>query len=234
MKTDVWKAAVAGVALFILGVAAGAATIDMLDDEAAPSITGAETVTSVETRTTTAVETRTVRRATVDPLPAGWSRCTNAERRFRRYSIGYPGGWYTSHLTPEQACEYFDPEPFEILAGTEFPPTALFVTVALEPVDRYVDQLTDPMFFDTIRREDTTVGGRPAVLVETVATGEGESEPGERRYGYVVDIGCANNECVKSGRVFVVLATGLPDDERYEEFKAVADEAVKTAQFLGR
>jgi hypothetical protein len=230
MRPALWKAALAGLVLFILGVAAGAATIDMLDEEAAPTVTGGVTVTTVET--TTAVETRTVRRATMDALPAGWSRCTNAERRFRGYSIGYPGGWYTTHLTPEQACEYFDPEPFEILEGTEFPPTALFVTVTLEPLDTYVDQLTDPMFFDTIRREDTTVDGRPAVLVETVATGEGESEPGERRYGYVVDISCINNQCVKSGRVFVALATGLPGDGRYEDFKAVADEAVRTVMFF--
>jgi hypothetical protein len=232
MKTEVWKAAVAGLALFILGVTAGAATIDMLEEEAVPTMTGEDTVTTVETRTTTAVETGTVRRTPMDDLPAGWSRCTNAERRFRGYSVGYPGGWYTTHLTPEQACEYFDPEPFEILEGTEFPPTALFVTVTLEPVDTYVDQLTDPMFFNTIRREDTTVGGQPAVLVETVATGEGESEPGERRYGYVIDISCINDECVKSGRVFVALTTGLPGDERYDEFKSVTDEAVKTVRFV--
>jgi hypothetical protein len=230
MRPALWKAAIAGLVLFVLGVAAGAATMDMLDDEAAPPVRGGVTVTTVET--TTEVETRTVRRAALDALPPGWSRCTNAERRFRGYSIGYPGGWYTTHLTPEQACEYFDPEPFEILEGTEFPPTALFVTVTLEPLDTYVDQLTDPMFFDTVRREDTTVGGQPAVLVETVATGEGESEPGERRYGYVVEISCINNQCVKSGRVFVALATGLPGDERYDEFRSVTDEVVKTVRFV--
>jgi hypothetical protein len=230
MRPALWKAALAGLVLFILGVAAGAATMDMLDEEAAPTVRGGVTVTTVET--TTEVETRTVRRAAQDALPPGWSRCTNAERRFRGYSIGYPGGWYTTHLTPEQACEYFDPEPFEILEGTEFPPTALFVTVTLEPLDTYVDQLTDPMFFDTIRREDTTVAGQPAVLVETVATGEGESEPGERRYGYVVDISCINNQCVKSGRVFVALATGLPGDERYDEFRSVTDEVVRTVRFV--
>lgn len=227
-----WKAALAGLVLFILGVAAGAATIDMLNEDGAPTVAGAETVTSVETRTTTAVETRTVRRGTVDTLPAGWSRCTNAERRFESYSIGYPGGWYTTHLSSEQACEYFDPEPFEILEGTEFPPTALFVTVALEPVDTYVDQLTDPMFFRTVRRENATIDGRDAVLVETVATGEGENEPGERRYGYVVDASCVANTCVKGGRVLVVVATALPTDDRYDEFKSVADEAVRSARFL--
>ena len=233
MRTAVWKAALAGLVLFILGVAAGAATIDLLD-EGSSTVTRAEVVTTVETAAETLTRTRTVRKPSEDALPDGWSRCTNAERRFASYSIGYPGGWYTTHLNAEQACEYFDPEPFEILEGTEFPPTALFVTVTLQPFDTYVEQLTDPTFFDTIRREDTNVDGLEAVLLETVATGEGEDEPGERRYGYVVDASCVANECVKSGRVFVVLATGLPGDERYEEFKTVADEAVKTAQFIVR
>ena len=230
MTTAVWKAALAGLVLFILGVAAGAATIDLLD-EGSSTVTRAEVVTTVETAATTVTRTRTVRQPSENALPDGWSRCTNAERRFASYSIGYPGGWYTTHLNAEQACEYFDPEPFEILEGTEFPPTALFVTMALEPFDTYVEQLTDPMFFDTIRREDTNVGGLDAVLIETVATGEGENEPGERRYGYVVQASCAGNVCVQGGRVFVVLATGLPEDERYDEFKTVADEAVKTARF---
>jgi hypothetical protein len=232
VRPALWKAALAGLVLFILGVAAGAATMDMLNEEAAPTVTGAGTVTTVETRETTVTRTRTVRQPSEDTMPAGWSRCTNAERRFASYSIGYPGGWYTTHLNAEQACEYFDPEPFQILEGTEFPPTALFVTVTLEPFDTYVEQLTDPMFFDTIRREDTNVDGLDAVLIETVATGEGEDEPGERRYGYVVDASCVADQCVKSGRVFVVLATGLPGDERYDEFKSVADEAVQTVRFL--
>jgi hypothetical protein len=100
---------------------------------------------------------------------------------------------------------------------------ALFAAQTDASVDAYVEQLTDPMFFDTLRREDTTIARRSAVLVETAATGQGESEPGERTYGYVVD---------HDGRAFVVLATGLPGDERYEEFKAVADEAVRTVLFF--
>lgn len=220
MRTALWKAALAGLVLFILGVAAGAATIDMLGEvDAAPTIAGV-TVTTVETETTvTPTETLTVEGPS-KVLPPFWSLCTNINRS---YSIGYPSGWYTTHLGPAQACEYFDPRPFEIVPGTEFPPTALFAARTRESVEAYVGQLTDPMFFETIRREETTVGDRPAVVVETEATGQGESEPGERTYGYVVDVG---------GRAFVVLATGLPGDERYEDFKAVADGAVKTVRFF--
>lgn len=218
MRTAFWKAALAGLVLFILGVAAGAATIDMLTEDAAPTV--GVTVTTVEERTTvTPTETITVEGPT-DVVGPGWNLCTNVRRG---YSISYPGGWYTTHLRSIQACEYFDPEPFEIVPGTEFPPTALFATFSTESVETYVEQLTDPMFFQTLRREDTTVGERRAVLVETSATGQGESEPGERTYGYVVDRG---------GRAFVVLAIALPDDERYEQFKAIADEAVESVRFF--
>lgn len=219
-KTEVWKAAIAGVALFILGVAAGAATIDMLD-EGSTTVTRSQALTSLETRVSTVTRTRTVtEEGPGEVVRPGWSVCTN---RRRGYSISYPSGWYTTHLRPSQACEYFDPEPFEIIEGTEFPPTGLFAALADQSVETYVEQLTDPMFFETLRREETTVGDWPAVLVETSSTGQGESEPGQRTYGYVVD---------QDGRAFAVLAIGLPGDERYEDFKAVADEAVQTVVFF--
>ena len=220
MRPALWKAALAGVVLFILGVAAGAATIDMLG-EGSSTVTRSQPVTSIETRATTVTQTRTVTaEGPGEVVRPGWSLCTNNRRG---YSISYPSGWYTTHLRPSQACEYFDPEPFEIIEGTEFPSTGLFAALTDESVEAYLEQLTDPMFFETIRREETSVGGRPAVLVEIASTGQGESEPGQRTYGYVVD---------RDGRAFVVLAIALPDDERYENFKAVADEAVQTALFF--
>jgi hypothetical protein len=232
MRPALWKAGVAGLVLFILGVAAGVAAIDMLEEDGAATVTRAEAVAETETIATTVTRTRTVAGQEVLPeevLPNGWSLCTNQRRGYR---IGYPSAWYTTHLRASQTCEYFDPRPFEIIPGTEFPPTALFAALTDESVETYVDQLTDPMFFETIRREETTVGGRPAVIVETTATGQGESEAGERTYGYVVEVGCIGNVCRKAGRAFVVLATGLPGDERYENFKAVADEAVGTVLFF--
>jgi hypothetical protein len=220
MRPALWKAAVAGLVLFVLGVAAGAAIIDMLDEDGGSTVTRVEPVTTVETRTATVTRTRTVTAEASEVIRPGWSLCWNNRRG---YAISYPSGWYTTHLNRAQACEYFDPRPFEIVPGTEFPPTALFAAQTDESFDAYLDQLSDPMFFDTVRREETTAAGRRAVLVETVATGEGESEPGERIYGYVLD---------RDGRAFVVLATGLPGDARYPSFKDVADEAVNTVRFF--
>lgn len=218
--TAIWKAAIAGVALFILGVAAGAATIDMLNDEPAATAADPVTITTIETTTTLEPADTVTVEGINEVVPPGWSTCTNVRRG---YSIAYPAGWYTTHLRPIQACEYFDPEPFEIIPGTEFPPTGLFASFSAQSVEEYLEPLTDPMFYDTLRREETTVNGRPAVLVETSSTGQGESEPGQRTYGYVID---------RNGRAFAVLAISLPDDERYEEFKSVADEAVETVRFL--
>jgi hypothetical protein len=229
MRPALWKAALAGLVLFILGVAAGVAAIDMLEEDGVATVTRADVVTTVETRGITVTRTRTDTIGGGEVVRPGWSLCTNTRRG---YSIGYPSGWYTTHLRASQACEYFDPAPFEIVPGTEFPPTALFTALTDETVETYVDQLTDQMFFETIRREETRVGRRPAVLVETAATGQGESEAGERTYGYVVEVGCIEDVCTKAGRAFVVLAIGLPGDERYEDFKAVADEAVRTVTFF--
>jgi hypothetical protein len=228
MRPALWKAGVAGLVLFILGVAAGVAAIDMLGEEDAATVTRREASTVVETRATTLTRTRTIE-GPGEVVRPGWSLCTNSRRGYR---IGYPSGWYTTHLRPAQACEYFDPAPFEIVPGTEFPPTAFFAALTDESVETYVDRLTDPMFFETIRRDETTVHKRPAVIVETSATGQGESEAGERIYGYVVEVGCIGDVCRKAGRAFVVLAIGLPGDERYEDFKAVADEAVQTVMFF--
>jgi hypothetical protein len=230
MRPALWKAALAGLVLFILGVAAGAATIDMLNEEdGAPAVEGGLTITTVETMTTvTPAETVTVE-GQADVVRPFWSVCSNMRRG---YSIAYPSGWYTTHLGPAQACEYFDPDRFEIFPGTEFPPTALFAALTQESVETYVGQLTDPMFFETLQREETRVNRRPAILVEVEATGEGESEPGERTYGYVIEVGCIGGVCRKAGRAFVVLATGLPGDERYEDFKLVVDEAVETVRFF--
>ena len=215
-----WRAGLVAVVLFILGIAAGAATMDILQEDEGTTVTRAATVTTAETTTVRRTRTRTVTAEDENALPAGWSLCTNSRRG---YAIGYPSGWYTTHLRPSQACEYFDPEPFEILEGTEFPPTALFAAQSDESVESYLEQLTDPMFFDILRRENTTIAGRSAVLVETAATGQGESEPGERTYGYLVD---------HEGRAFVVLAIALPGDERYEEFKIIADMAIQTVRFF--
>ena len=223
LRPALWKAVVAGVALFIVGVAVGAGVISTLEEDNVATVTRAARPTTVEARATTVTKTVTGPTETVVPeerVPAGWSLCTNTRRR---YSIGFPAGWYTTHLSAAQACEYFDPRPFEIVPGTEFPPTALFAAQTTESVETYVGTLTDPMFFRTVRREDIELSGRRAILVETVATGEGESEPGERRYGYVLD---------RDQRAFVVLATGLAGDGRYPDFKDVADEAARTVRFF--
>jgi hypothetical protein len=94
-----WRAGLVAVVLFILGIAAGAATMDMLQEDERTTVTRAATVTTAESTTVRRTRTRTVTAEDENALPAGWSLCTNDARG---YSIGYPAGWYTTHLNDEQ------------------------------------------------------------------------------------------------------------------------------------
>jgi hypothetical protein len=167
--------------------------------------------------TTPAVETETS--ATPD-LVVEWIECRNERQG---YSISYPKGWYTDALTAEGECAFFDPEPFEIVADSEFPPTALEAH-EVEPGTPYedvVDALADPMF-ETVRlREDTEVAGLPAVLLETVATGEGLYDKGTVTYGYLID----------GPRPFLVKTTIFPGDDA-DEAMTIVDDAAGTLRFF--
>ncbi len=155
-----------------------------------------------------------------DSLPAGWRLCTN---QVRRYRIGYPGGWHTDFLVPEQRCRVFDPEPFEIPPGSEFPMTALTAVPTLERFDRVLRSVLDPAFNRTVHQKNVRVNGRRAVRIEQVATGDGPEERGTRRYGYVLDV---------RGRAFIVDTTATPDDQAYAQQKSVVDTAVRTLRFF--
>jgi hypothetical protein len=210
-----------GAVLLLLGLASGLFLGRALErDEVVPP--RVETRTRTEAQPTTVVRTVTTETAKEErPLPENWSLCTNAAAG---YSIGYPAGWYTTHPEPEQACQLFDPEPFPIPGGTDFPPPALSVAQTPGSVAEYLQVATDPAFWRTVTREDTTVAGHPAVRIETeFVASEGESEPGTRSYGYVLD---------RDGTIVTVFATGLPGDAGYSRYKAVADKAVTTLRFF--
>lgn len=168
------------------------------------------------TETSTAVETQTA------AIPAEWTECANEVEGF---AIAYPKGWYTDELSPEQACSFFDPEPFEIVEGSEFPPTALeahSLGVDQRSFEQVVKDFTNPMFERLVAREDTTVAGFPAVRLETVATGEGLYEKGTLTYGYIVD---------RDGDPFLVRTT-IAHREDAESRKLIVDEAAESLRFF--
>jgi hypothetical protein len=143
--------------------------------------------------------------------PSGWRRCANTVEHF---SIGYPGGWYTTQIRPAEVCHQFHPDRFTIPLDSEYPLTALNA----RPVSALPGR-TDTDFERVLRWERTRVAGRPAVRFETVSTGEGMDLAGTRRYGYVMPLGRG---------LVSVHTTAEPGESRYTAWTAVVDDAAGT------
>jgi hypothetical protein len=183
-------------ALLLLGAGAlvGALVATRGDDdgEAAPATTR---TTTTRTETTTTVE---------EP----WVRCRNDDLG---YSIAHPPDWHEEH------CAFFDPEPFEVPENSDFYGVAMEVQVAQDSFRNIVRGLTDPRFARVVSRQDLSVNGRPGVLVETEATGEGLFERGYRIYAYVLDL---------DGRPPVIVQATRGPGEAWGGRKEIADLAV--------
>jgi hypothetical protein len=149
-----------------------------------------------------------------------WASCTNERAG---YEIRYPEDWHTATLDGEFECSFFDPEPFEIIEGSEFPLTALQAFPAGEEgrtFDQLVEEYADPLFERELSRDDATVAGFPAVRLETEATGQGLFDKGTRTVAYVIDRDVA---------AFVVRAQAFPGVELAED---VLEQAVETIRFF--
>jgi hypothetical protein len=153
-------------------------------------------------------------------LPQGWALCSNAARGF---AIGYPARWHTDAVAPEESCEYLDPEPFEVPPQSDFSGTALEVDPGGEPYAEVVDGLVDRRFARVLARRETRVAGRPAVRLESEATGEGFEGEGVKVTSWVVD---------RDGRAFVVRTTGFPGKGDYASRQSTLDRAVETLVFF--
>jgi hypothetical protein len=137
--------------------------------------------------------------------------------------MGYPADWFTTSLTPADACSMFHPEPFTIPVAGEFPLVALNAVQTDESLATYQSHITDPMYFTTISVTSTTVLGMPAMKFETTSLGEGLDSPGTRRYGYIID---------RSGRAFVIWTVARAGESRYNDWKFNVDIARGSLRFL--
>jgi hypothetical protein len=155
-------------------------------------------------------------------IPPGWSLCTNPVKKF---SIGYPGGWVTRNEGAEDACGIFDPEAIDY--PREGPSSAGMIVIAAltTTVDELVTQITAPEAERRVlKKEESRIGERRAVILETEATGRGDETGRSRIYEYVVD---------KDGAAFTVRTYAEPNRlSRHAEFRSVIDQAVKTLKFL--
>ena len=144
-------------------------------------------------------------------LPQGWRRCVNT---VAGHSIGYPVGWYTTHIRPAEACIQFHPDRFTIPRDSEYPLTALNA----RPVTGLPNR-TDTAFEQVLLWQEVAVAGRRAVRFETVSTGEGQDPAGTRRYGYVIRL---------ADQLISVHTTAEAGEHRYSAWKTVVDRAAHT------
>ena len=156
-------------------------------------------------------------------IPEDWTVCAN---QIEGFEIAYPVGWHTDELTPDQRCSFFDPEPFEIVEGSEFPLTAIEahpLGAEGRSFDQIVKDMTNPMFEEMVSREDLTVQGFPAVRIETAATGEGLLDKGTRTYAYLID---------RDGEPFLVQTHTHLADGGYGRVTAILDKALASLRFF--
>jgi hypothetical protein len=105
-------------------------------------------------------------------------RCTNPEEG---YTVSLPRGWYYNETVEGDgtddvaACRFFSPDDFEVRPGSGVSDVAIGIG----------REATAPR----AEGEATTVGGKPAIILETEAGDDSFDPAGTRYYQYWIDIG---------------------------------------------
>jgi hypothetical protein len=160
-------------------------------------------------------------------IPAGWEKCTNAQRG---YSIAYPGDWHTTDVfdgtpDPANACQWFSPEPFGpqgnvVSEGWGYP-----LEVAIRgPFDDALAQDTDPEAVDVLVEEEVVIHGHRAVRLEYETLNDVLGENG-LHYEYVIELDAETTLIVHTTPTRGVAGV-------YADNKVVVDRAVETLEFL--
>lgn len=154
------------------------------------------------------------------PGPTLGASCTNPQDG---YGLDYPQDWHVNDPgNPTEPCRVFHPEPFDLEPGTEIDP-ALAIVADLEPVPMERMAQGDPDV-EVLRREEVTVAGHEALVLETRATEDAPLlEPGTRTYLYLVRVGTEHT--------FVLRATDR-GEPAYETKIEVLRAMVATVRFL--
>ncbi len=138
------------------------------------------------------------------------------------YTLEYPERWYAELDNEVWKCAIFDPKPFSVSPDTEVAPLAVMIydepTVAF---DMAMTSLTDTSIYRVIAAVDTTVDGKPAVVLETEATVDEVLAAGTYSYQYVVDRGSST----------LVIVTSQQPGLAYERARAVIDEMAASMRF---
>jgi hypothetical protein len=159
-------------------------------------------------------------------IPAGWEKCTNAQRG---YSIAFPGDWHTTDVfdgtpDPANACQWFSPEPFGpqgnvVTEGWGYP-----LEVAIRgQFDDALAQDTDPEAVDVLVEEQVVIQGHRAVRLEYETLIDLIAETG-LHYEYLIELDAETT--------LIVHTTATRGVGVYADNKVVVDRAVDTLEFL--
>lgn len=227
----------------LLALALGAGAGGCADDEptatgpgegTTPSIT--TPVTTSEPSSTTTIATTPATPAAEDPTPTTEAttattvtapsdlgqRCDNPGG----FSVAYPSGWYTNTEPTPEPCVWFGPA--SIVVPTEATDALLGpVSVRIQEGASLTDVSNPSSEFERIvSREQRTVAGRPAVRIESVATGAGLLDEGTRIVSYAVEVPPAAD-----GTPRVLTATAIECcGVAFEDATPVLDAMVATLQ----
>lgn len=108
--------------------------------------------------------------------------------RERGYRLEFPARWFTNDAGQSEPCRFFHPEPFSLAPGTEATGIAISVSVNPLPFHQVTPVPTGSMASEVLGRRTATLDGRPAVRVETQATGEALLAAGVRGVSWFVDL----------------------------------------------
>lgn len=101
-------------------------------------------------------------------------------------TVSYPAGWHTGRDPQVGACRVFDDQPVDLEVGIGGQPLG---PVRVDVLDDGLDRVTTAAPTQReLSRSDTRVAGRPAVVVEWEATGEGAGPAGLQSHRVFVDL----------------------------------------------
>lgn len=152
----------------------------------------------------------------------GTATCAAPERG---YALEFPETWFTNDAGIAEPCRFFHPEPFTVVPRTEAP--GLAISVRLNPVS--FAEVTPPPEGSpaekVVERRTATIDGRPAVRVETLATGSAMLPEGTRAVSWFVDA---------SDATLVATTSEATDVGRFEDNVEVLDTMMRSLQVTER
>jgi hypothetical protein len=144
-------------------------------------------------------------------------------------TVTYPVTWNSYSADAGLACTLFDPKPFPVITDGSDPRGAIYIISFQDPFNTEVTSWEAAG--KLVSKNQTTIDGKAAVVMEIDDTGVGVAPNGMRDYLYLIDIGTGTLLIGTSGISDPSFATV---DEPYNGYKdniKVVDSIARTLKF---